>query len=187
MPVPYFTVTDSSDWLMTKTDKLCLTYKTGSGKFSASNLYISFLLNGKSVKWHPVMEDTLNPKVTTRTLDGTNGAKDVSLEPGILSRSGWALVDGSNRPLFDGSEWDWVTEREKDSHQDWYFFGFGHDYKQALYNFIIPESIEYEVSSDGINFTSVFKKDIPDSANPDVTDVFSYPLKYRCKISHISG
>ena len=59
-------------------------------------------------------------------------------------------MDDSTRPLFDSadfrflngekSEWPWVMERPANekpgSYTDWYFFGYGHDYKQALGDFV---------------------------------------------------
>jgi alpha-glucosidase len=45
-------------------------------------------------------------------------------------------VDDSWRPLLDGdSQWDWVTPRNS-SNIDWYLFGHGHNYRQALRDFI---------------------------------------------------
>ena len=57
------------------------------------------------------------------------------LEKGLLSRDGWALVDDSERPLFDASPWPWVVQRAPGERQDWYFFGYGHDYRRALADF----------------------------------------------------
>jgi hypothetical protein len=134
-PVPKFTVDEVSEWLTIRTDRLTVRYRKGSGKFTAGNLSISFGLNGSTVTWHPGLDDPLNLKGTTRTLDGTNGAKDVHLEDGILSRSGWALVDDTERPLYDNSAQPWVAPRPEGKRQDWYFFGYGHDYKRALRDF----------------------------------------------------
>jgi alpha-glucosidase len=56
------------------------------------------------------------------------------------------LVDDSTRPLFDSSDfsfkegekspWPWVIERPAGERQDWYFFGYGHDYRQALGDYV---------------------------------------------------
>ncbi len=121
---------------------------TGDGKFTAANLTITFTLNGKKVTWHPGTPDTGNLMGTTRTLDGALGAKTKEpIEPGLISRDGWTLVDDSTRPLFDSADfsfvngenspWPWVMERPAGDRQDWYFFGYGHDYKQALGDFIL--------------------------------------------------
>ena len=63
-----------------------------------------------------------------------------------MSRSGWALVDDSSRPLFDSADfrftegekspWPWVIERPAGERQDWYFFGYGHDYRKALGDYV---------------------------------------------------
>ncbi|MCX6258229.1 MAG: DUF5110 domain-containing protein [Bacteroidia bacterium] len=135
LPVPHFTVDDKNGWTTIITDSLNIRYKPGKNGFTGENLAISFQMNGKTIEWHPGLKDSLNLKGTTRTLDGTNGAKDVTLEDGLLSRSGWALVDDSQSQLFDGSDWNWVTPRKTTEHQDWYFFGYKHNYKQALYDF----------------------------------------------------
>lgn len=135
LPVPQFKVDDKSEWLTIATDKLILRYRKNSGAFTSDNLSIGFFLNGKNVEWCLGMKDSLNLKGTTRTLDGTNGEKDVHLEDGLLSRSGWAVIDDSERLLFDGSEWNWATQRHEGERQDLYFFGYGHDYKKALYDF----------------------------------------------------
>ena len=74
------------------------------------------------------------PARHARTLDGVKGA--TSLEPGLVSRDGWVVVDDSARPLFDDSDWPWVVERPKREALDWYMFGHGHDYKAALGDFV---------------------------------------------------
>lgn len=79
------------------------------------------------------MEDKGNLKGTIRTLDGVEG--ETELEPGLLSKDGWVIIDDSKTPLFDKSEWHWVIPRSKGDYQNWYFFGYGHDYKKALYDF----------------------------------------------------
>ena len=80
--------------------------------------------------------DPLNLKGTIRTLDGWNGGSLDNLEEGLLSRSGWALVDDSETNLFDGNpDWNWVVTRPEGNRQDWYFFGYGHEYKKCLMDF----------------------------------------------------
>jgi alpha-glucosidase len=154
LPVPKFTQlyeqAGAAKQLTIKTDALTLTYRPGAsndGKFTPDNLTITLQLDGKPVTWHPGMPDTGNLLGTTRTLDGALGGK--TKEPmgeGLISRDGWALVDDSTRPLFDSddftfaqgekSEWPWVMERPAGDKQDWYFFGYGHDYKQALHDYV---------------------------------------------------
>jgi len=61
------------------------------------------------------------------------------LQPGLLSRDGWALVDDSATALFSSD--GWRAERSTRSSysakdQDWYLFGHGLQYKQALRDYI---------------------------------------------------
>jgi alpha-glucosidase (family GH31 glycosyl hydrolase) len=133
MPLPKFTKSNEGGWVVVKTDKVTLKYKPSTGEFTEKNLNVSFELNGKQITWTPGMKDTGNLLGTTRTLDGVEGA--TSLEPGLVSRDGWVVVDDSERPLFDNSDWPWVMPRPKGKRQDLYFFGYGHDYKQALGDF----------------------------------------------------
>lgn len=135
---------EAGDELILQTSKFKLYYKTGSGKFIASNLRISYTdpITGKPALWTPGQTDPENLKGTWRTLDGCDGqvrwnGDTIRLEDGILSRSGWYLLNDSERLLFDDSEWPWATVRPKRSHQDWYFFCYGHDYKQALKDFTL--------------------------------------------------
>ena len=133
LPVPQYTVTHNNGLLEIKTAKLILRYKENSGKFDVSNLSVEYQLNGDWHTWHPGMKDTANMKGTIRTLDGVNGS--TRLPNGLISRDGWHIVNDSNRPLFDHSDWPWVIPPKNNGHQDWYFFGYGHDYKGELHDF----------------------------------------------------
>jgi alpha-glucosidase len=154
LPVPKFesAVTVSGgpvQQLRLKTSALTLTYdaSSGDGKFTPENLSIELTVDGKQVTWHPGMTDTQNLEGTTRTLDGARGGKTVEpMDQGLVSRSGWVLEDDSKRPLFDSdnfsfkegekSPWPWVMERPAGDRQDWYFFGYAHEYKKALGDFV---------------------------------------------------
>ena len=68
---------------------------------------------------------------TTRTLDETNGF--ASLEPGLMARNGWAIVDDSRTLVFD--QQGWLTARAAPANLDLYFFGYGHDYVACLQDF----------------------------------------------------
>jgi alpha-glucosidase len=135
------------------TSALTLRYSDlpGNDGFTAEKLSIELTVDGKPVIWHPGLEDPENLQGTTRTLDGALGAKTREpIEPGLVSRSGWALVDDSERPLFDSADfsfkqgekspWPWVMERPTSerpgSYQDLYFFGYGHDYRKALGDYV---------------------------------------------------
>jgi alpha-glucosidase (family GH31 glycosyl hydrolase) len=134
LPVPPFETRSEQGWTVIDTGHLQLRYREGSGRFTPENLSISLMVNGKRVVWKPGTPDTGNLCGTARTLDRVDGA-DVELEAGLLSRDGWVVVDDSNRPLLDNSEWPWAVPRVIADHQDLYFFGYGHDYKRALGDF----------------------------------------------------
>lgn len=129
------------------TSDLHLIYRPGidAGRFSPQNLSISFKVGDVSGEWHPGDPDKGNLGGTTRTLDRVQGS-NVKLEPGLLSRDGWTLIDDSQRPLFDSADfsmstgeqspWPWVLQRPPGDRVDWYFFGYGHEYRKALGDFV---------------------------------------------------
>jgi len=190
LDVPEFTTTREGDWMVIKTRELTLRYRADGGRFAKDNLSVELQCAGKPVKWVPGMADTGNLRGTTRTLDGVSGACE--LEPGLLSRDGWTIVDDSKRLLFDNApsqphadakavgmapnsiekpstqeggmaaavgghasaasapgesharstaagmppnDQPWVATRRDADAIDWYFFGYGHDYKRALFDF----------------------------------------------------
>jgi len=154
LPAPRFTrkVTrnGAGQVLTLTTSALKLTYNLaadGEGKFTPNDLQVEFRMHGKPVVWHPGMPDTGNLLGTARTLDGARGSHlQTPIGPGLISRNGWVVVDDSTRPLFDSdnfsfahgeqSPWPWVMLRPKGARQDWYFFGYGHHYKQALGDYV---------------------------------------------------
>ncbi len=134
LPVPPFRVTTRDGWLNIKTSDLTLRYKKDSGEFASGNLEISLMVDGQRVVWHPGDKDTTNLLGTIRTLDGANGPR--KLNPGLLSKDGWTLVDDSHRPLFNDAKWKWAVPRPVDEKQDWYFFGYGRNYVKELGDYV---------------------------------------------------
>lgn len=141
LPVPAFSKTVKDGTLTIRTESISLLYK--GGEFAPDNLEIAFKMNGKPVVWHPGDDASGNLLGTSRTLDGCKGAyqinyNDKSLEQGILSRDGWAVVDESTRHILvkDHSDWgEWVAVRPEGRRQDLYMFAYGHDYTGALADF----------------------------------------------------
>ena len=99
------------------------------------------------MSWYPGLKDRQNLSGTRRTLDGFDGDKievrqengsKVWIKPampdGLISRSGWAVVDDSaGIPLeAKGHAKPWVSPRPERERQDLYFLGYGHDYRAAL-------------------------------------------------------
>ena len=130
-PPVAFTKRVEHGWLVIATGQLRLRYRRGSGRFGPRNLSITLKNADSTVTWRPDAPDTANLMGTTRTLDGASGP--IPLEKGLLSRDGWALVDDSERPLFDATPWPWVVQRAPGERQDWYVYG--HDYRGALDDF----------------------------------------------------
>ena len=139
--VPQFKVINGRSKVVIRTEKLTLTYLKG-GKFSADNLSVEFMLGGNKVVWHYGDEDTQNLMGTTRTLDkadGWNLNPADPMEPGVISRSGWSVVDDSKRHLFvdTPTHWQkWVECRTEVDRQDLYLFAYGHEYMKAVKDYI---------------------------------------------------
>ena len=150
--VPAFTTTEDDDYLYITTDKLRLQYRKGTNPKTSPatnrNLTITMRHNGQPVSWYPGMPDPLNLKGTCRTLDGCNGdSRRREMENGLISRSGWAVIDDSwSNKRADGSRsyalepntevgYDWWTERNDPQAVDLYFMGYGNEYKKALGDF----------------------------------------------------
>lgn len=156
LPVPQFlqSVSDDKQHLTIKTAALTLVYTPAAapdGCFTADTLTINFSAGDNLGVWRPGIKDAENLMGTTRTLDGAVGDKTREpIGPGLISRAGWVVVDDSTRPLFDSADfnfregdkspWPWVMERPASeapgSYCDWYFFGYGHQYKKALGDYV---------------------------------------------------
>ncbi len=134
LPVPAFTQRTQDGWLIIATDELTLRYRPDGGRFSPDNLEVLFSVAGEKSTWRPGLKPTGNLRGTTRTLDGVSGA--CPLEPGLLSRDGWSLVDDSRNLLFSDGPRRWATPRKERDALDWYFFGYGRDYPRLLGDYI---------------------------------------------------
>lgn len=136
------------------TDYLTLSYTKGSGPLTERNLSIVSAKTKKKAAdgkhlipftWHPGQKDApgANLKGTYRTLDGYDGDSrgdtgKMPIEDGLLSRSGWTLIDDSEGYVFDNSDWQWVAHRPNEGKtQDMYFLAYGNDYKKALHDFTV--------------------------------------------------
>jgi alpha-glucosidase (family GH31 glycosyl hydrolase) len=138
--VPY-TVEMDGEWLILRTDLLELRCLEDGQPFHAGNLQID---SGKreagAFEWQPGREQTANLKGPLPTLDAVRGP--VPLPDGLLSRDGWFLYDDSRGHLLEDG---WIAQRpappdaatqpntyKVHCRQDWYFFGYGHDYQAGL-------------------------------------------------------
>lgn len=128
-PAPPFRRVLSGETLTLDTGALRLRRVGLRGPHSAANLSLEVPVASSLARWTPGTPDPFNLRGARRTLDGCHG--QAAIEPGLLSRSGWALHDDSAAVRFDPRT-GWVQPRPDPPRQDWYFFGYGHDFRGAL-------------------------------------------------------
>ena len=78
------------------------------------------------------------------------------MQPGLVSRDGWSVIDDSRSFLFDGDPSfppnGWRVRRDhEEEYTDWVFFGHGRNYTEALSDFTaisgsVPSSVMYQPS-----------------------------------------
>ncbi|XP_065842646.1 oligosaccharide 4-alpha-D-glucosyltransferase-like [Oscarella lobularis] len=203
LPTPQFTQSTENDWLTIQTSSVQLQYHvTSTTSFDHTNLKVTVRLkNNEAVTWSPQPTGNRtnaggNLLGTFKSLDGETKDLTDSLncygnnkgsycELGLVSRDGFAVIDDTNRPAFDNSDWPWLInsslpepstascdipqmERQDCSplgegfdtcvtrgccqgtdlngiphcyystsaDRDLYFFGHGHNYTQALWDFV---------------------------------------------------
>jgi len=144
-PVPAFKTTQTADRIEIDTDDLHLHYRVNPAGFTPQTLSIQLKKSG--VTWHYGDKDPANLLGTGRTLDQRDGP--MPLEPGLISRTGWSVLDDSRSLVFTPE--GWLTVRAEEAKQqaeaqassvnlqpsplDLYFFGYGHDYIGCLRDF----------------------------------------------------
>ena len=138
LAVPAFGVRPEGGALTIETGSLEIRFENDGRPFHAGNLAIRRKDWPGDRFWRPGDEARGNLGGTARTLDKVSGA--TALEPGIISRDGWAVVDDSRSLVFEANyESGWLTPRsapeEGPAPIDWYYFGHGRDYRAALRDF----------------------------------------------------
>jgi alpha-glucosidase (family GH31 glycosyl hydrolase) len=111
------------------TKDLHLTYSNAEKGFNRSNLSI-IQKNHNNRLWRLGDSSWNNLKGTTRTLDRING--ETEIDPGLISRDGWAIVDDSNSLVYNENNY---LENRKLNRKDLYFFGYGIEFKQCIKDF----------------------------------------------------
>ncbi|WP_214893549.1 TIM-barrel domain-containing protein [Exiguobacterium sp. H66] len=128
-PVPSFRIVEDDTELQIITEHVHLHYT--KGPFAENTLYVDVLGNFSTYYSRYTFGGPLRTlKGTARTLDHADG--EIPLEEGIISRQGYAAIDDS--ASFVLTE-DHFVEPRQDGAKDIYYFGYGHDYKQALKDF----------------------------------------------------
>jgi alpha-glucosidase (family GH31 glycosyl hydrolase) len=131
---PYTTRVEGGERVI-ETEALTLRYRVDSGPFGADNLTVTLRQGAAEVVARPAWgreapnDDQLGGWLRGLDLLGTSAP----LNPGVLSRRGWSLLDDSETALLVTSRPGYVARPERTgSYQDGYFFGYGNDYRRAL-------------------------------------------------------
>ena len=129
-PPVKFTETEKKGRIIIKTAALRISY---DGKeFTEQGLVIE--VKDRQTSLHDTWyygKKSDNLKGTARTLDNVNGS-EIELESGVISKSGYAVLDDSEGLIQDLEGW---VKPGSASRKDIYFWGYGHDYKDALRDF----------------------------------------------------
>lgn len=131
LPTPDFRICSSPEAIEIETEHLHLTYQITPKGFAAATLSVEVKATGSVWRYGDSPKRAQNLGGTVRTLDETAGR--VRLEPGLIARAGWAVVDDSRSLVFtpDG----WLEPRNLPGNLDVYFFGYGLDYRACLQDF----------------------------------------------------
>ncbi|MBK7777054.1 MAG: DUF5110 domain-containing protein [Sandaracinaceae bacterium] len=130
---PYTTRVEAGERVV-ETEALTLRYRVASGPFGADNLTVTLRQATEVVarpEWGEATpnDDQLGGWLRGLDLLGTSAP----LNPGVLSRRGWFLLDDSATALLVGARPGYATRPARDgAYQDGYFFGYGLDYRGAL-------------------------------------------------------
>ena len=116
-PVPTFNIRRSDGWLTIETDELVLHFYENN-RLHWRDLWIELKKTGQ--QWRYDDQDHSNLGGTIRTLDSTRGP--VPLGDGLVSRSGWAVVDDSKNLVLDENLWP-IPREKSIAYKDIYFYG----------------------------------------------------------------
>lgn len=123
LPVPAYTRTQKGATVEIETDFLRLRYRPGPFGFNRFTLNIALKASGVTWRYGDSPRKGGNLWGTTRTLDLFPAIKH-HLGAGLLSRSGWAVIDDSHSLVFNSTGW---LEPRGLRARDLYFFGYGDD------------------------------------------------------------
>lgn len=128
-PFPPAQVDTNRDTFSLSTKFLSLSYCISAGP-GAQNPEIRLLASGAS--FHVDDPNPARLPGTARTLDETNGPID--LKPGLISRSGWVIIDDTPSLVFNSG--GWLEPRpEQPGYRDLYLLVSEQDYKAALIDY----------------------------------------------------
>ena len=131
LPVPEFNTRFNGRLVDIETEYLRLRYAPGADGFTPAALSALVKATGVTWRYGDLPWRGGNLWGTARTLDEAGGK--VRLEPGLVSRSGWAVVDDASSLVF--GEDGWLEQRAQPENLDLYLFAYGHDYAACLQDF----------------------------------------------------
>jgi hypothetical protein len=117
-----------------RTAELLLSYRRGTGPFTAQNLSLALMPAGRRATLHP----SFAPGASAGNLGGWRRSLDlvsapVPLHDGLLSRAGWDMLDDTATVvLTSGSPGFAVRPAHVGAYQDGYLFAYGHDYARGF-------------------------------------------------------
>ena len=131
-PKTEYRVVHTDDGIEIHTSRLHLIYNEED--FTPNGLSIQ--VKGNLTAYHSIWrfgDEPTDLGGTARTLDEADGA--IPLDHGVVSINGFSVLDDSrSQVILDNG---WVAPR-KHGIKDMYFWGYGHDYKQAIADFLEP-------------------------------------------------
>ena len=128
---PEVTVEERDGWILATSGQISLRYRPDSSRLSSANLQISWKNGSVESSWSPGQKDAGNLGGIQYSLDGLRRGRMPAESAGILSRSGYFLLDDSETPVWN-KQTEWIEPRTETGNQDWYFFAYGRDYKHVL-------------------------------------------------------
>lgn len=130
-PAPAYAVQWEADGVVIETDHLRLRYLASPRGFTPGTLSVHVKATDATWRYGQQPWRGGNLSGAARTLDGAGGP--IRLEPGLMARAGWAVVDDSRALVFNPA--GWLTPRPAAGALDLYFFGYGHDYQACRRDF----------------------------------------------------
>jgi len=118
-------------WLIAGVKNFTLKYRLNSGRFKKDNLKILWKERYAERSWAPGDSDKGNLGGIFYSLDGARKIRVPKLQPGILSRKGYFVLDDGNTPVWNQDS-AWIVPRHGKDNQDIYLFIYGKEYARAL-------------------------------------------------------
>lgn len=130
-----FQIVEQEDNLEIITDRIHLRYDKGVFRTNGLSVEVKGGLFPYGNVWHygddtKLIQHVKELKGTARTLDNADG--EISLEAGLVSQLGYAVMDDSNSLIIREDGW---VEKRMHPEIDLYFWGYGTDYSVCIQDF----------------------------------------------------